>query len=454
MILKNLIYILQSENYYFKRFLKFAYTHLTWWKLEDRQTVVWTAKARIIWLVSSVLFWSIVWASFSVFNIRGLLVFFFLVLTLPFITGISLIVITPLDVMMKRKKISAAEKIILASNVRVVGIAGSYGKTSTKEILAAILEKRFEVVKTPGNVNTDIGIADFVIKNKGDFKGSVIFIVEMGAYKKGEIKNTCKMVHPLYSILTGINESHLERFGSLENIIEGKFELSQNTTDLAVLNFDDENISKNYQRFNIKNSAGISKLDAANITARADFKGLEFEWSGVKFETSLLAEHNVTLILLCSKIARELSMSMEDIREGVKGAHIVEHRLQPIYNAHTDIMVIDDSYNGNINGIMSGIQLLGRATGRKVVLTPGLVELGLESENIHIKIGEIYANGTDLVLLIKNNMTADIIKGLEKNKFTNYKLYENTQAAHNDLAQVLQRGDTIIFQNDLTDNYF
>ncbi len=454
MILKNLIYILQSENYYFKRFLKFAYSHLAWWKLENRQKIVWTNKTCAIWIISALIFWIIIGLFFFTFNVTGLLIVPLLILILPLIIGVSLALLTPIDLMLRNKLIHAAEKIILESKVKVIGIAGSYGKTSTKEILATIMEQKFLVIKTPENINTDLGIAEFIIKNKEKFKVESIFIAEMGAYKKGEIEKTCKMVHPTYSILTGINESHLERFGNLENIIEAKLELPQNTQDLAVLNFDDINIRKNYTKVNIKRSVHVSKADAKNIKIKENFKGLEFEWEGMQFETNLLAEHNITLILLCTRIAREFSMSLDNIRAGVKNARPIAHRLEPIYNSSTNIMVIDDSYNGNFNGIESGIEVLSRVAGRKVVLTPGLVELGSSMKNIHTKIGKLYAKKADFILLIKNKMTDYIVEELERNKFTNYKVYKTTQEAHSDLKATLKRGDTIIFQNDLTDNYF
>lgn len=117
-------------------------------------------------------------------------------------------------------------------------------------------------------------------------------------------------------------------------------------------------------------------------------------------------------------------------------------------------MVIDDSYNGNFDGIKSGVQLLGRAVGRKVVLTPGLVELGSKTESIHRQIGKLYSQHVDLVLIIRSVMTDHIIQGLKENNFTNYKIYETTQEAHADLGNILQKSDTILFQNDLTDNYF
>ncbi|MFA6184040.1 MAG: UDP-N-acetylmuramoyl-tripeptide--D-alanyl-D-alanine ligase [Parcubacteria group bacterium] len=454
MILKNLIYIFQSENYYFSRFFRFVYVHLAWWNLENRQKIVWTAKARLLWLVTELLFWIIVGIFFIQLGIIGFCIIPILIIILPFLVGLAFLIIKPLDMILKQKKINNARKIILTSKVKVIGIAGSYGKTSVKEILATILSQKFEVIKTPENINTDIGIADFIIKNKDKFKEGTIFVVEMGAYQKGEIKKICEMVKPLYSILTGINESHLERFGSLENIIEAKFEISQNTQELALFNFDDENLKKNYSRFAFKKSIGISKQDAQDILVRENFKGLKFRWEGNNFETSLLAQHNIALIMLCAKIAQEFLFSLDDISKGVAAVCPVKHRLEPIYNTHTDIMVIDDSYNGNLNGIKSGIWVLKQATGRKVVLTPGLVELGSRAQEIHEEIGELYAKNVDLVMLIKSKMVNFIIMGMKKSGFINYKVYKNTQEAHNDLSNILQKGDTIIFQNDLTDNYF
>ncbi|MFA5871877.1 MAG: UDP-N-acetylmuramoyl-tripeptide--D-alanyl-D-alanine ligase [Parcubacteria group bacterium] len=453
-MLKNLIYILQSENYDFKRFLNFAYSHFAWWKLENRQKIVWTAKARAVWIASALIFWILIGVSFYFFGAVGLIIFPILIIILPFLVGFSFALLWPIDTLVKYGRTNAAKKIILNSKVCVVGITGSYGKTSTKEILTVMLENKFKVIKTPENVNTDIGIADFVVKNKNNFQEEAIFVAEMGAYRKGEIAKICRMVEPTYSILTGINEAHLERFGSFENIIAGKFELPQNTRIMAFLNFDDTNIKENYSKFSLENIKGISQEDAQNIKAKENFGGLEFKWKGMAFETNLLAQHNIALILLSGEIALELGISLEEIREVVRNIEPVAHRLQPIYNASTDIMIIDDSYNGNPNGIASGLKVLGRASGRKVVLTPGLVELGVRAKDVHQAIGKLYVENADLVLLIKNKMTKYIVEALKESGFTSYKTYDSTQEAHADLKNILKRGDTIIFQNDLTDNYF
>lgn len=454
MIVRNLIYMLQSEQYDCVRFLRFVYTHPKWWSFENRQKIVWTVKARLLWVLTIVLFLVIGATSLVSLGVYGIVVIGLSLLLLPFIVECLLLFLLPVDILLKRRKIGRAGNILRAGKVAVIGITGSYGKTSTKEILATMIAKKFSVIYTPENINTDIGIADFIIDHADDMREKEVFIVEMGAYKKGDVAAICAMVRPKYSILTGINESHLERFGSLENIIQGKFELPSRTEKLAVLNFDDENIQRNANRFSLNRYQGVSRSDVIDIVPKEKFGGLRFGWQSTKFETTLLAEHNITLILLCSAISQELGLTLDEIRDAVADIRQVPHRLELLYNAVTDITIIDDSYNGNKNGIESGLQVLSRASGRKVVLTPGLVELGSSSCTIHNRIGQLYAKQADLVLLIKSPATPYIIDGMESSGFTQYRMYETTQAAHADLGNVLKKGDTIIFQNDFTDNYF
>ncbi len=453
MILKNLIYILQSENYDFKRFLRFAYSRLDWWRLEKRKKIVWTPKARLINIVSVMIF-SLLVAYFLVkYGSLGALIILLMILFLPFLIGFSLIIIKPLDIILKARKIKKAKSILESKRPIVIGITGSYGKTSAKEILNSILAEKFKVLKTPENVNTDIGIANFIIKEKEKLRTSDIFIVEMGAYQIGDIAKICEMVGPDYSILTGINESHLERFGSLENIVNGKFELPERTKKISFVNFDDENIKNNLEKFKTGEYVKVSADAATAVNIKENFGGLEFVYENEKFFTKLLAEHNIVLIILATELARKLGMNLEETRRGVEKIETLPNRLNPIYNNQSNIWIIDDSYNANFDGILSGLEVLERAKGRKVVLTPGLVELGEKLKEIHKRIGKAYAAEADMVLLIKNSVAPHIIEGMEKNNFRDYKVYNNTEEAHNDLKNILKFGDTIIFQNDWPDNY-
>ena len=457
MLVRNLIYILQLELYNIRKFLTFSFSHLFWWKLERRGKIVWTKKVRLIYALTIILVLLVLTVSLSRFGLVGLIVIIPVTFFLPFFITLSLIILNPVDKFLKDRLIEKARNLLIRDrgNIIVIAVTGSYGKTSTKEILAAILSEKFKVIKLEENINTDQGIADFIVKNIERIKNSDIFIVEMGAYKRGDIKKICGLITPDYSILTGIGESHLERFGSLENIVQAKFELPEATGKMVVLNFDDDNIQKNYEKFKIKEIAKVSKRDVSDVEILDNFQGIEFKIDEVIFRAKLLALHNITLILLAVEIARKLGMSLEDIAKGVEKISPISHRLEPIYNKNTAVWVIDDSYNGNFNGIMSGIEVLERAKGRKIVLTPGLVELGEKSKETHQKIGRLYAEkNIDLVMLIRDSATKFIIEGMESKNFKNYKVYNSKEEAHSDLPQVIKSGDAIIFQNDLPDNYF
>jgi UDP-N-acetylmuramoyl-tripeptide--D-alanyl-D-alanine ligase len=456
MLINNLLYILQINNYEKKKFLFFSYTHPNWFSLQKRGKLIFTKKASLIYLLSMILSVCLVLFFSFFYNLRaGVISIFIVCLFLPFIILLSLLIIKPIDAYLKNRLIKAAALILKSvKNLIVIGITGSYGKTSAKEILNFILSEKFKVLITPENINTDLGIADFIVKKKNELNNYEIFIVEMGAYKIGEIKKICDLVRPKYSILTGINEAHLERFGSLANTVKAKFELAEATESAAILNFSDNNIKDNYKRFKINDPVGAAIVQIENINILENFSGLEFTVDNEKFKTQLLAEHNINLILLARALAQKLGLSADEIKRGVNKIKIIKHRLEPIYNKNTNIWIIDDSYNGNLKGIISGLAVLRRAQGRKLVLTPGLVELGEKSEEIHKKIGELYAKTVDFILLINSKNTKWIKEALDKNNYKNYKVYHNTVAAHADLKNILRAGDTIIFQNDLPDNYF
>ena len=268
MLIRNLIYILQSENYDIARFVKFSYSRLKWWKLEKRKQIVWTLKARLIYSMSTSLIAVVVLWFFTEFNWIGFLVIIPAIALLPFIIAVSLLLIQPLDIIIKARRYKKARNILRIKKLIIIGITGSYGKTSVKEILSAVLSAKYKVLKTPENINTDIGIANFIIENKEALDNYDVFIIEMGAYRVGDIDRICDIVNPDYSILTGINESHIERFGSLENIIKGKFELPRKTKLLSVLNFDDKNIRDNFDKFKINKYVKISKDAVKNIARK------------------------------------------------------------------------------------------------------------------------------------------------------------------------------------------
>lgn len=461
MIIQNLLYIYQLEHYDKKRFLAFAYKNINWFGIRKRATLDWTHRTGLIF---SVCLATIMLPAMIIFLIYGLQATVLLLLCclalLPVLLVFADILISPLVIAKKNNTLLLAKKVIQEGKKKkliTVGITGSFGKTSIKHILLSVLQEKYNTFSFPGNINTDIGIANYILKHKEEVMQADVLLAEMGAYKKGDIKKLCAVIKPDYSLTTAIGECHLERFGSFMNIVSTKFELANATRKKAFLNIDDTNI-KRYAQSRVDKSVAVAKISSdeivSNIQSLDDFKGIAFTYQGETFTTKLVATYVVDLAALAFALAQDLGMSIQEIKKGFEKVSYMEHRLEIMRNEAENRVVIDDSYNGNYDGFLAGLAVLEQAKGRKVVLTPGIVELGARrSEEIHTELAKKYATKVDLLLLVKNKNTEYIVRALRKIGYNAFKVYDTTQEAHDDLANVLEGGDTILFQNDITDNY-
>lgn len=461
MILKNLIYIYQLENYDKKRFLFFAYKNINWLNFSKRGKLDWTIRSGLIFILCGLLIISLAAIIFYFNGLPLLLIFaLFCFMFLPIIVVAADILISPLVLFQKNRIVNQAKKIIQngkRNGLITIGIAGSFGKTGMKNVLVNILGEKYKVFIFPGNINTDIGISRYLIKHQLEAGKANVLVSEMGAYKKGDIKKLCDIVSPDYSITTAIGEAHLERFGSLKNIVSTKFELANASKKKIFLNIRDENIKK-YFSSEIDNNIEIIKVhgnkEVKNIKYLENFSGISFEYKGVIFNTKIAANYIIDFSIIAFKIADELKLNILEMKAGLEKTDFVPHRLEVIKNKELNRIIIDDSYNGNYAGFLAGLDILNRARGRKIVLTPGIVELGEKrSKEIHSRLAEKYIKNADLTLLIKNKNTNFIVDKFRKSGYNNFKIYKTAKEAHNDLANILKNGDTIIFQNDITDNY-
>jgi UDP-N-acetylmuramoyl-tripeptide--D-alanyl-D-alanine ligase len=474
MIFTNLLYIFQSEHYDRKRFLRFVYSTWRWHSLADRGSIEWTLRSKILFVLSNLfLIADILFVSLFTQNIVLLGGAFVLMIVLfPFYLLIADFVLAPFLQYKKTKILEKAQKIIAkaksARNLQVIGITGSYGKTSCKNIVETLFSTQFLVLTIPGNINTELGVANYLIKNAENLSKIDFLLVEMGAYTTGEIQKICDIVSPEYSFLTAVAPVHIERFGSLENTFLAKFELPNSTQKVSYLNFQNNNILNRFQEFfSGKNPSAkignIQQKDAelekifTNREYGENFSGISFsaEYKGelLPFKTKLISDYIFEFLAMIFPFAEKCNISPENLQKGIASIDYTPHRLEVIKNPHTGVTVIDDSYNGNFSGFVAGLNALGRATGRKVVLTPGIVELGDLQEKVHTDLADLYREKLDLVLLVQNSNTKIIEQNFLKNNFTQYKKYPDVHAAHADLANVLKKGDTILFQNDLSDNY-
>jgi len=358
-------------------------------------------------------------------------------------------------------KTKAMNKLNSMPNLKVIGITGSYGKTSSKNILSEILNVKYSALPTPKNLNTPYGLIMTINNNLDKF--DEIFIAEMGAYKIGEIQTLCDLVHPKYGILTRIGTAHLELFGSQENIQKGKFELIESlpSDGIAVLNADDP-LQVNY---NLKNKVKVLWIGIDND---ADFKASNIKISNVgttfdleikgdnkkyKFETRLLGYANIYNILASLALGYELKINMDQLIGAVKGVKPVEHRLELKKNG--DIFYLDDAYNSNPVGSKMALDVLNTMPGKKIIVTPGMIELGSLQEEANEKFGEYIADVADEVILIGKKQTEPIQKGLRNKKYDEKHLHilEDVIDAFPLINKLKDNVTYVLLENDLPDMF-
>ncbi len=345
-----------------------------------------------------------------------------------------------------RNYIRKATEKLAASDVTVVGITGSYGKTSTKNILAAMLGKKYRVLSTPRSHNTPIGIALAV--NANDLSQYDVFIAEMGARNVGDIAELCAICPPDYSLVTGICAQHLETFESLENIIKAKGEILSATRKKAFIAADCAQYFKD-------SPCPFEVCDCVSDVV-ADCGGTQFTLTlggkSARVRTKLLGTHCAYNIGLAAQLAYESGVSLADIAAAAEGLDFVEHRLQ--LTSLNGINILDDGYNANVKGARAALDVLRSFGGRKLVVTPGIVELGILEEGENREFGKLLA-GLDLVILVGDTLVAPVKEGYAEAGGDPEKLLlrATLKDAQAELKNVLERGDTVLFLNDLPDIY-
>ncbi|MDO8582821.1 MAG: UDP-N-acetylmuramoyl-tripeptide--D-alanyl-D-alanine ligase [bacterium] len=435
-----------------------------------RQKAVWTTKLKAITLIAATLATAVTGFTFYYASaIAAAIIAIISLLVFPAYLALAVLVTLPLDAFAKGRVLrKARRKLAQLPNLKVVAITGSYGKTTMKAVLAAVLTERFATLATPESVNTPIGIARFVLEKVS--AETEVLVVEMGAYRMGDIRELCALTPPDVAVLTGINEAHIERFGGIANTVRAKFEIVRYAKKeaAAVLNIEDKRVRAEYGK-NLTGHTAIFYGDVVGDAARYGITDVRFELDGLRQSFSLINEHGeayrLTTPLLGGYapatlmgavcVAETLGMTRTEITHGVAMARPVAHRLEP-FNAANGILVIDDSYNGNPDGAREAVRVLARFKNkRKIYVTPGLVEMGSRSAEIHRSIGTDLAAVADIVILIKNSATGAIAEGLKAGEFKNQDIlwFDTAIDAHAALPAILKSGDVVLFQNDWPDNY-
>lgn len=341
-----------------------------------------------------------------------------------------------------------------------IGITGSYGKTSVKNILEKMLSVKYRVVATPLSYNTPLGICKAAEKINAETE---IFIAEMGARKPGDIKELCNIVRPDVGIITGICGQHLETFLSVENVKSTKNELiaALPLDGYAFFSADSAGSRELFEKCGLsKCLAGASggEVFVESVEEREDGTHIAMNIGGkaYSFTTELRGRANAGNICLAAAVALKTGISPERIVVAAERLKPSPHRLEVI--RANGVIIIDDSYNANVESVKAAAEVLGCFKGKKYVVTPGVVEGGASAEKINADVGEILSRVADEIIAVGFN-SADIAEGADKGadkgtyKRTAVVEANNIEEAKTILNAKLKKGDAVLFLNDIPDRY-
>ena len=361
----------------------------------------------------------------------------------------------PLEEHIAKGYVEDARRILReTSDLTVIGVTGSFGKTSVKTFLASLLEAKYTVLMTPGSYNTTMGVVRTVREMLRP--SHRIFIAEMGAKQPGDIAEICDLVQPRYGVIASIGEQHLETFGSIDAIIKTKFELAAAVPQ-------EGKVFLNWDNAYIRQQKVAAPCITYGVEPGADYRATEItvdshgcsftltapDGESCRYTTRLLGGHNIQNLAGCLAVAHELGISLKELVYPVRMLRPVEHRLQLLPNGY-----IDDAYNSNPAGFRSALDTLAAFEAQRVLVTPGMVELGERQEALNRELGEYAATRCDWAVLVGLKQAPPLKEGLLQGGFPEERIF---------VAATLQEGlafvnglpgqRIVLLENDLPDNF-
>lgn len=439
-----------------------------------KKPLVWTARARRIYAVTALLTAGIAVAAVFLFG-RGPAerVLYTVAITLlgcycasHLILAAAVCILQPVEKAINRRYCRDAERILASMpDLKIIGITGSYGKTSTKHYLYRMLSEQFDTLMTPGSFNTTLGVVRTVREYLKPY--NEVFIVEMGAKAPGDIKEICDIVHPTMGIITAVGPQHLESFKTIEAVQATKFELADAlpADGLVIVNDDFEKIADR----RVSNTA-CSRYAVTSGSQSAEYRATDVHYTpqGTTFtvtgpggwklplQTRLMGECNVSDLLAAAVAAHALGVPDHKIAAAVASIEPVEHRLS-VKTTPGGITILDDAFNSNPVGSRMALEVLGTFTGgKRIVITPGMIELGSEQEELNREFGRHIARHADVAIVVgryNRDAIAEGIKSEGRLADKDVHLVNSFADAQAVLASIAAKGDTVLYENDLPDTF-
>ena len=471
---RALIYMLQANEYYPFEYMAWYHRTSNFYNIEKRKRLVYTTKAVLLSAFAWVsLVWSFVTSAYVAYTtgVPGLIAAAMGFMLAPFIVPYTLflliVVLNTLQKPIEALIIAKAKSKLRKHKAIKIAVAGSFGKTTMREILKTVLAEGKRVASPGGSHNTPLAIARFIHTLSGHEE---VLVFEFGEYYPGDIRKLCKFVEPNWGVITGVNEAHLERFGTIERAANTIFELAEYLRTRSGTHIKGS-LSREVLVY-VNAEATILPRDAANHiqysqkgtaewqvrSASSDIGGtiIDFSHMGgtMQVHSRLLGLHNVGALSAAADVAARQGLGEEQIRRGIANTKPFDHRMQP--REEGGVTWIDDSYNGNPDGAEAAIEFLRTLHGRRRwYVTPGLVEMGSRKEEIHKEMGRQLADAKiEKVVLIRNSVTPYIEKGLKAAGYEGEVVwFDFGPTAFNALPKMTVPGDVILIQNDWPDQY-
>ena len=433
-------------------------------RMKYKKPVVFTQRATRLYIASwvVVLLHTTLWTALTQFDLS---VVPLLLLSAAAFSWVVILVANvlmhPIELQINKGFYNEAKKILEAMpNLRIIGVTGSYGKTSTKHYLYRILSEKYNVIMTPGSYNTPMGVIRTVREMMKPYYD--IFIVEMGAKQLGDIKEICDLVCPTIGIVTAVGEQHLESFKSIENVQRTKFELvdALPSDGLAVVNNDFEYIANrtvnnvSVKRYSLAPGVDyhIEDVEYGELETRFAVVG---EGRRIELATKLVGDCNLSNLMASVIVALYLDVPEQSIRYGVSQIEQVEHRLN-MKRTPGGLSIIDDAFNSNPDGARMALDVLARIkTGKRIVITPGMIELGDKQVEYNKRFGEQMAAAADYVMVVGTYNRDAILSGLAEGGMPEEKIFvaDSFVMAQARLVQIARAGDVVLYENDLPDTF-
>ena len=464
---KTLTYMLQSTEYEVGPYLSWYWRTNNFGEVAHRRTLAKTLRAKLLSAGLSIgMLIQIVIA--IIILIQGIKlqrssdIYFGIALLLSYPVVWAHVIVIPLTMARifivkpkERHAVKASAKVFEQHEAVKIAVAGSYGKTTMKELLLTVLSEGKNVAATPANKNVAISHAHFAKKLSGL---EDIVIIEYGEGAPGDVARFAKTTKPTIGIITGLAPAHLDKYKTLDSAAKDILSLADYLQDKNVyINGESEPLKK-YKKSQFHSYSQQSVLGWKIDNIKIAISGMTFVMSKdadrISLSTNLIGRHLIGSLALCVALAKQFGCNNEDIIAGVAKTSPFEHRMQPREIAGG--YIIDDTYNGNLEGVRAGLQLLQELTSRrKVYVTPGLVDQGKEAKNVHQEMGKLIAKSNpNKVVLMKNSVTSWICDGLSSAGYTGEIVIEKHPLDfYTNINQIIAAGDIMLLQNDWTDNY-